>query len=170
MQDDFSSWQNDNFNQSGHNNPPTPSYPMKWHKFLIYFALWAGAILNVLSALTYLTGTVYSAQGVEAEQVYRVFGGLKGLDVLYGVLLIGLGVIQIFTRFQLAGFKRNGPSLLLVTYAAGLIVSLLYGVIGAGILGTSITETINPVSIGVTIGMIAANKGYYDKRKELFIH
>lgn len=27
------------------------AYPMKWHKFLIYFALWAGAVLNLISGV-----------------------------------------------------------------------------------------------------------------------
>lgn len=37
--------------------------PMKWYNFLIYFALFAGAVLNVLTGIFMLTGAQYNMQG-----------------------------------------------------------------------------------------------------------
>ena len=31
---------------------------MKWYKFLIYFALWAGAIVNLIDSLQFFTGSI----------------------------------------------------------------------------------------------------------------
>ena len=38
-----------------------PQQGMKWHKFLVYFALWANAILNVIMGILSLTGAKYGA-------------------------------------------------------------------------------------------------------------
>ena len=78
---------------------------MKWHKFLIYFALWLGAVMNVISGFSLLTGSVYEAQGVSATQVYRAYEGLKGVDMLMGAATIALAVLLIVARFALAGYK-----------------------------------------------------------------
>lgn len=166
MQDDFNSWQT-GANEQFEKSTPAPSFPMKWHNFLIYFSLWAGGILNVLTGLTYLTGTVY---GSDADFIYRYYDGLKGLDMLYGVALIGLGVLLIITRFKLAGHKSSGPFMLTISYVATLVISVLYGLIASGISGLSLLELINPVSIGTSIAMIFINKSYYDKRSSLFIN
>ena len=50
----------DNFGQyNSPQNPPSPeSFKLKWHKFLIYFALWAGALANAGSAVQCISGTV----------------------------------------------------------------------------------------------------------------
>ncbi|MBE5811597.1 MAG: hypothetical protein E7318_11785 [Clostridiales bacterium] len=166
MQDDFNSWQTDD-NKQFEKSTPAPSYPMKWHNFLIYFSLWAGGILNAINGLTYLTGSVY---GSDADYIYRYYDGLKGMDMFYGVAVIALGVLLIITRFQLAGYKAKGPSMLTICYIATLAISVLYGIIAAGITGLSLMELINPASIGTSIAMIFINKNYYDKRSDLFVY
>ncbi|MBR6667159.1 MAG: hypothetical protein IKL25_02165 [Clostridia bacterium] len=165
MQDDFNNWQPNMTPE--HSAPRQPDMPMKWHKFLIYFSLWAGGILNAVSGFNHLTGNVY---GDEAAMVYNYFESLKGVDMIYGLALIALGVFQIFTRFQLAGFKRNGPSILVISYVAVLAASVLYGVIVGGIIDVSLLDAINPTSIGISIAMIICNKVYYDKRAHMFVN
>lgn len=167
MQDDFNSWQVDNSQAEKVTRPAVNEPPMKWHNFLIYFSLWAGGILNAITGLTYLTGSVY---GADADYIYRYFDGLKGLDMLYGIAVIGLGVLLIITRFQLAGRKVKGPSMLMISYIIISAVSLMYGVIAAGIADVSLLEMINPASIGMSIAMIFINKAYYDKRAHLFVN
>lgn len=58
-----------------------PKYPMKWFKFLIYFALWFGGILNVLNGIRMMTGRQYG--GLE-ELVYELYGSLQIADILVG--------------------------------------------------------------------------------------
>ena len=55
---------------------PVPK--MKWYKFLIYFSLWAGALLNIGNGLMALQGMQYeTGSEVTAELVYAMFDGLK---------------------------------------------------------------------------------------------
>ena len=58
----------DNFGQyNSPQNPPSPdSFKLKWHKFLIYFALWAGALVNAGSAVQCISGTVYGSESARA--------------------------------------------------------------------------------------------------------
>lgn len=50
-----------------------PRRGMKWFKFIIYFQLWAGMLVNLVTAGKYFTGAYYEGN---AEMVYRVFPAL----------------------------------------------------------------------------------------------
>lgn len=115
---------------------------MKWHNFLIYFALWAGAIVNIVIGLG-LIGRASSAY----------YGG--GTLTLVGIALIAEGIFSIYIRFRLAGYYSNGPTLLVVNYVINAVVSLF----SSGIPGMI-----------VSIAMIAANYVYYNKRSSLFVN
>ena len=71
----------------------TPQHPMNWFKFLIYFALFFGAFLELCFAINYMSGSIYFSQTngqVTADMVYGMYGApLKIVDVLYGILLLG---------------------------------------------------------------------------------
>ena len=63
---------------------------MGWHKFLIYFGLWAGAIINAIFGINYITGITYQSEGLDSTQIdnlYRNIDGLKAADVIYGSVL-----------------------------------------------------------------------------------
>ena len=51
---------------------------MGWFKFLIYFALFAGAVLNALTAISMLTGSMY---GESKDLVYLFYKDLKTVDL-----------------------------------------------------------------------------------------
>ena len=153
--------------------PPAakPALPMGWYKFLIYFALFAGAILNVISGVSMLTGTQYAQYGVNAQTIYRFYNGLEGLDMLMGVLFVVLAVLGIVTRFQLAGYKKSGPMLLVALYGANAVVSLIYvigfsSIVGSDLLGFSSDFS----SIAVSVAMAFANYKYFKKRGHLFVN
>ena len=155
------------------NQAPTPvaeDYPMKWHKFLIYFALWASGILNIIQSFQYFTGSVY--QGNE-DAVYRIYPGMKSLDLVMGVMLIVIGVLALVTRFALAGYKEKGPKLLIVLYGMNLVVPIVYLLIASSITGISMSELAGSSVWGSMIGsiiMIIANRIYYNKRSSLFVN
>ena len=149
--------------------PVANPIPMKWFKFLIYFALWAGAILNAINGFTTISGAQYEPF---ADMVYAMFGGLKALDVIVGLGGIAVAALQIFTRFRLAGYYKNGPKLVLVVYAAAVALNLI-SVIGAFIiLPGELTGDLNLASpianIVVNAAVAYANYVYFNKRKELF--
>ena len=95
--------------------------PMKWHKFLIYFALWAGAILNGISGIS----TLFSCLGGEYAAVYDAYPALLGLDIFSSLCLIGISVFQFITRNALARLSRKAPQMVVWLYASTVILSVL---------------------------------------------
>jgi hypothetical protein len=72
---------------------------MAWYKFLIYFALIAGAVLNIIASLSYISGGIYfvGTNGrVSAEEVYDYYGiGLQVVDVLYGIFIAFFAILAL---------------------------------------------------------------------------
>ena len=157
----------------GYSIPAKPEYPMKWFKFLIYFALFFGAFLEFCFAISYFTGSIYFSQTngqVSAEMVYGMYGApLKILDVLYGVVTLGAAVFSIVTRFRLAKFKANGPKCLYILYIVGGLAGLVYNIGVSMITGVSgIFNSSFISSIVATAIVVWANYKYFSKRDELF--
>lgn len=156
---------------------------MKWYKFLIYFALFAGALLNVGNAFTAFTGAHYDGS---AKYVYAMFGGLQAVDIIYGVVLIGLAVAAIYVRQQLAHFKKGAPKMFLVLYGANAVVGILYLaavlVIALASVSGYLSAYVDPIDVALEIVPVAQifltiigaaiylvlNKIYFDKRAHLF--
>ena len=145
-------------------------YPMKWHKFLIYFSLWVSALVTLSAAGQFFSGSHYNGL---ADAVYAKYGSsLKTLDLLMGMASIFLAVWAIYTRFQLAGYKSVAPAKLMLLYAISLIVSVLYMIFACSISGLSFSALLED-SVGTLIGnglMMFINKVYYDKRSVLFVN
>lgn len=149
---------------------PQPSggdnMPMKWHKFLIYFSLWASAVSNGFTAIGFWSGSFYT----DPETVYHTFAGLKTVDLLMSFACLAFAVLLIVTRYALAGFKVNAPKLLLIVYAVYAAVLLLYPLIVVGVTGLSFTDLWEPASLISSAVMLVVNKVYYDKRASLFVN
>ncbi len=150
-----------------------PTMGMKWYKFLIYFALFAGAVLNLISGVSYLNGTFHDSElGYEGatKHVYLLYPGLKTADILYGIAIIIIAVLAVVTRFALAKYKKNGPTLLLVYYAVGVVAGAIYTVAAKCIISENVDFTSAIISLGISVGMVILNKIYFDKRKHLFVN
>ena len=153
---------------------PINSQPMKWHKFLVYFALWAGAVLNIISGILALTGSVY---GEEKELVYHFFPTMESVNVVYGILCVGLGIFGFYTAYNMLNFKKGAPKLLTILYAAACVISLVYIVAVFVIvtdkvrgLDTSDLWLTGGMNLAVSILMILVNNVYYKKREHLFVN
>lgn len=152
------------------NNNPAQAPTMKWHKFLIYFSLWANAVLALGQAAQMLTGSQYGSQDV-IDALYARFQNLKGADMAFGILNIALAAYLIYTRFQLASFKKGAPGKLTLAYGMALVLTVAYPAVLSGITKLSFQE----VSSDSVIGLIAAdvvmmivNHIYYQKRAFMF--
>ena len=88
-----------------------PRRGMKWFKFIIYFQLWAGMLVNLVTAGKYFTGAYYEGN---AEMVYRVFPALQPLDIVMGVVCLALAVYAVVVQRALAKFRAKGPMLSLI--------------------------------------------------------
>lgn len=153
--------------------PLQPELSMKWFKFQINFSLWAAAILNAINAIGMLTGSYYGTDG-EAELVYAMFSDLKTLDMGCGILLLALAAFGIYTRFQLAGFKKKGPMLLTVLYAGVCIFDLIYVFGCSSILPDYVLEYVDFTSfysaVASSIVFMCVNISYFKKRAHLFVN
>lgn len=151
---------------------PAVQTPMKWYKFLIYFSLFAGAVLNAISGIIALTGAQYDGM---AELVYAVFGGLKVVDILMGLACLAVAAFGIYVRFRLAQFRADGPKKLMMLYIVSCLLNILYLIAVVVVLpgemsGDIILEEL-PRAIGTIVGsavMVFVNKVYFDKRAHMF--
>lgn len=168
------------YNQQGYVQPQNYTQPpmynfqptMKWYKFLIYFGLFAGAVVNCLNAILYITGLVYGSQygSSLSEFIYYVSPAMKYVDIIYGIMLIPSAALQIFTRFQLSGFKKNGPKLIIAVYAVELVTSLFYLIATSLVCGASTFNASTITSLIVIVVMIILNRIYFNKRKDMFVN
>ena len=170
-------YQQPQYQQPQYQQPYQPTQPaapqMNWYKFLIYFALFAGALLNLVNAIRFLTGSI-NGSSYEADLLYAVFPSWKTLDIIVGLLLLVTAAFAIYTRFRLSGYYKNGPTCLFLTYGLGALINVIY-LVGAAVIISdtmfSITDLeIVPTvtSIVVSIVMIVINVVYFNKRKQLF--
>lgn len=156
--------------------PVMPQHPMKWYKFLINFALIAGAILNILSAITYFTGSIYTTTAGltmdDVSYVYSQLPALKVVDVVYAIALIAMGVIGFITRKKLKDFEAAGPKMLYLLYALSAILPLVYNLMVCPILDVAFGDALIdlvPTLIGQGIVLFCSYK-YFSKREALFIN
>lgn len=160
-------------NQSTHYQANyVPAMPMKWHKFLIYFALWLSALSAVGNALMFFNGSHYGSD-LNREMVYMVFDNMKSLDSFMGIIFLALAAFALITRFALAGYKRTGPKFILILYGANAAVTLLYPLLASSLTDlpfSDMVDTSTVTSIIVGVIMIFANKTYYDNRAHLFVN
>ena len=140
--------------------------PMRWYKFLIKFALVAGAIFNILMAIPYAIG----GYDGELTQMYDAFGALKALDIFYAIVLFLQAIFVFYIRERLAGYFINGPKLLIANYALSVTIAIIYYVVYVVIVSGAIdfSEIISRAFGGIL--MIILNKMYFKKRTYLFVN
>ena len=158
---------------------PQSDLGMNWYKFIIWFWLFAAALMEFGAAITLFTGGLY---GGYASYAYAFLGGLRALDMIFAVAFIALAVMALFVRQQLAGFKRGAPRLLYAFIAISCVASLIYlwglmSIISSfasswGLsfpVSSSLTiSTTLSVIIGCAIWLVP-NYIYFTKREHLFV-
>lgn len=170
---------------------PQPDLPMKWFKFVIWVQLFLAALYALSNAVRFLTGTAY---GDETDLYYEMINGLRATDIVFGLMYVGVIVLAIYVRQQLAGFKKGAPEhylrFIIIANAVGIAYSLAVIVVVA----TAVTNAIPGLSFSDVISMMAddpdvqsifiqlvlslilltvmyvLNKIYFDKRTHLFVH
>lgn len=154
---------------NNYTQPPIYNAPlgMNWFKFLIYFGLFAGAVINCISAILQVTGVPYKGL---SEYVYMFFPALRFLDIFYCISALALAAFQIYTRFQLASFRKNAPKLVLIVYSAAAVISLIYIIAASIILHEFLLNAYIVIQIVVPCLMVVLNKVYFDKRKDMFVN
>ena len=126
--------QNQPVTNGAYADPAPATLSMKWHKFLVYFALWAGALINLVNGLQSLSGSQY---GEYKGWVYALFSGLQAADMAYGVVLLVCAALGCFVAYSLLKMKKGAPKLLMILYAVSGAVAIPFpqGVILVGYYG-----------------------------------
>ena len=149
---------------------------MGWFKFIIYFQLFCTAIMSLYNAYAFISGKIYNIYGASPEMVYRRFPSLKTVGIICGLIYLAVAGVAIYTRFQLAGFKKNGPIMYFAVIGVVILAAVVYlfGVISAASAqGISASKILSPSSYGTLVGYIALiviNIIYFNNRKKLFVN
>ena len=143
----------------------TVAQGMKWYKCLIYFILFASAVVNAISSITYFTGAVY---GGYAEAVYETYPALRFIDLFGGILCLALAVFAIMIRSDLVWYRKRASKRLCTMYIVTGIFNPLYAVLLTVITGENLITASAVVALlgGVTMAII--NHNYFKKRRDIF--
>lgn len=150
--------------------PVSTEMPMKWYKFVIYFQLFASAVIGFISGISYMLGLQYG-DGL-GSMVYGFYRGLKSVDIITGLLSWGMAVMAIISRQKLKNFKKDAVTWYLLTLGCNFVLPIFYIVVGSAVTGLNMIAEggFSITSAIICIAMIILNKVYFDKRKELFVN
>ena len=145
---------------------------MAWYKFLIYFSLIAGAIINLIYSFNYISGGIYFVETngeVSAEQVYAYYGtGLQVIDVFYGFFLIGFAILAFVVRHKLANYEPDSLKFIKIFYSLSAGVPFLYAILVSAITGQSLAvQAVTSAIVGFVFLLL--NIKYFKKRAHLFV-
>ena len=148
---------------------PVIDKPMKWYKFLVYFALWAGAIVNFSSAVYGILGI---PEGKDEQVFYSYVYGYETFKCVTGIFLLGFVAFQIYTCIQLLGYRKKAPFLINAVYFSILAYELISVIIISLMVNASAVKLVGTI-IGlfiVYVPVCALNAVYFYKRKHLFVY
>ncbi len=142
---------------------------MKWHRFLIYFTVWAGAVMNLYNGIFTLTGIKYYILGISPELVYQLISKeLQTIDIICGILFILLTLCQIIV-IHIAKFRKNAPTVLISVYTIIFLLEFFYTIVASSFLGSRIIIEFAFIATG-NLAMIIFNCYYFGHGKNMFFY
>lgn len=153
------------------------NYHMAWFKFIIYFQLFANAVVMIYNAAAGIFGLAY---GDDAGFIYAVCPMLKAVDVIYGVICLAFAVTAVLIRQRLAHYRKDAPVQYLGYVGVVMALALIYtfavlaalGTVSASVMEAGASRIAGNV-LGTVIGAavyLPLNYVYFKKRKELFVN
>ena len=138
-------------------------FPMKWFKFLIYFWLFACATVYILRGLELLalsTDALFTVHKPEPATI---------VCFIYALLYFVLAVSAFVTRFRLAGYKQNAPTLITLYFAVEGVV-----IVSAIWVDMIITEgwsgNFGAIELVLYTALTIMNYFYFNRRVEMFVY
>lgn len=148
--------------------------PIKWHKFLTWFGLWAAAVICLLTSISVLSVSRYSQYGWSFYELDVIVSRLRAADIAYGLVDIALAILYFYTVILLRKYRIRGLMLLTVAYIVRLLSAVLYFFITWIVVTVPFVLVDNPGivlwHIILPIVMIFVNMAYYRKRAHLFVN
>ena len=122
---------------------------------------------------------LYEADVCEKEAVDKIFAenkidavihfaGLKAVDIIMGIIVLGMAALAIYVRQCLAHYKAGAPMKYVIILTINAVVSLLYIIIASIIIGKSALTVSVITNIVGTIVVAALSYTYFQKRKFMF--
>lgn len=147
---------------------PVRDLPLKWYTFNVTFALWLEALFGAWCGITAVLGQQY---GGLTDLYYSFMGETRVLDIVYGLVQIGLAVATVYVRHELAHRRRFAPLHFMALYVLSFALSTVYSIvlasaIGFGLGGLSLIPTVISAALGFLF--LHLNKKYFDRRAYLF--
>ena len=142
---------------------PDAGMPLRWHKFLVYFALWAEALLLMVEGLRMLSRN-NTALGLSPAA-----DALALMNAFTSLCMFGIAFLQLFACWELAHFRRNGPRLLLWANVAPLAYCLvalaaLWLIVGEVMPGNVF------IAMFAQLLLAVCNRAYYRRRAAMFVN
>lgn len=160
---------NNSYTVYEHEQSHQPDMPMKWYKFLIYVSLLLTGASNVFTGIQTVMGMQYWYDGQSlADQIYGTYAGLKIVDIVYGIVIIAMGVFAFVVRQKLAHYRKDGPKSLLMLYGVSLVVAVIYIIVMMLVTGINVLTASTIMNLVMAVVMMIVNKIYFDKRMHLF--
>lgn len=127
-------------------------------KLIILCVLVVMTFMFFFTGLSRLFGFAYHTLGVNvSELVYYAYGGMKAVDIIYGILCLGIAALSCYTAISLFNCKPNVPKLLALTFGSAVCVDTLFMILSIIILsadGTSIVYYIFRILIFFALFML----------------
>ncbi len=146
------------------------NFPMKYHKFMIYFWLFVSALYYfVMSVQNFISFTdIINSKYI--DHIVRLHSKL-GYLILTSLIFLILAIMALFARRALANYHASAKKNL-ITFRCVEIFSLLFGPLYLYFFDLSdidmITVLTLTISLAVEIIWLACEYRYYDNREELF--
>ena len=141
--------------------------PMRWYKFLVYFALFTLCAYYIYRAVRIASGRVYF-DAHTAEVVYAYYPNLETLNWLLCALYVLLAGLSVVTRQKLARMRASAPVLSTVLFALCAVVPLLSARLSANATGLYAFRFIDGAAFVFFACVAYFNHVYFSRRKELF--
>ncbi len=141
---------------------------LKYHKFLVFFGLWAIAVISAAYAAIYYSGIMYNwAQTYSsAESIYSYYGkGLKILDSAYATLLVVSAALSVIGRYRLKSMTGDGVIAVCSLFALQGAFPLIYSISAYFITKSVTAVTLKGVlTLVFWLALAAVTFIYYKKR------
>ncbi len=100
--------------------------PLKFYHVLVYFGLYAGALLNAVVGLRYISGRIYESTYTTAADIYEMFPGLQFVNICYGIVCFAMALFAVYVRDELKNFKKGAPQKYYILLLSMIFTPLIY--------------------------------------------
>ena len=160
----------DNYYEQPYQQQTVSQPGMKWFKFIIYFQLILASFSQISSGLLALTGLSYDMAGGNSATVYSMYPVLRGVDMWYGVVCIGMAFAAVYVRQSLAKFKVGAPNKYLMFLALNFAFSVAY-ILAANVVTGQFSLDFNAMFSSLSsVVMLVLNGIYFRKREYMFVN